>query len=236
MDPLLLLIIFSSGYLIGSISFTRIIGKLALPGEDLEHSTVQVEGTNEHFSFHSVSATTLRARAGAKYGIITSILDLLKAGIPIAVVFYCLNSQAYAYLISASIILGHDFPVYYRFRGGRGVSCLLGSLLFFDWPSIPVTLVSSMAIGLLVIDDAFIAYLSMPIYLVPWALLTSGASQFFAYAIVVNAIYWIALIPEMQEYLKFRRTAAYEKAKKARHERTRKRISKLLFKLRINRK
>lgn len=236
MDPSLSLIICSSGYLIGSISFTRIIGKLALPGENLEQSTVQVEGTNEHFSFYSVSATTLRARAGAKYGIITSILDLLKAAIPITVVLYWLNSQTYAYLISAAIILGHDFPVYHRFRGGRGASCLLGSLLFFDWGSIPVTLVLSMGIGLLLIDDAFIAYLSMPIYLIPWALVTSGASQFLAYAIVINAIYWIALIPEMREYLKFRRTAAYKKAKKARHERTKERISRLLFKLRIKRK
>jgi len=236
MDPSLSLIICSSGYLIGSISFTRIIGKLALPGENLEQSTVQVEGTNEHFSFYSVSATTLRARAGAKYGIITSILDLLKAAIPITVVLYWLNSQTHVYLISAAIILGHDFPVYYRFRGGRGASCLLGSLLFFDWRSIPVTLVLSTGIGLLLIDDAFIAYLSMPIYLIPWALVTSGASQFLAYAIVINAIYWIALIPEMREYLKFRRTAAYKKAKKARHERTKERISKLLFKLRIKRK
>ena len=236
MDPSLSLIICSSGYLIGSISFTRIIGKLALPGENLEQSTVQVEGTNEHFSFYSVSATTLRARAGAKYGIITSILDLLKAAIPITVVLYWLNSQTHVYLISAAIILGHDFPVYYRFRGGRGASCLLGSLLFFDWRSIPVTLVLSTGIGLLLIDDAFIAYLSMPIYLIPWALVTSGASQFLAYAIVINAIYWIALIPEMREYLKFRRTAAYKKAKKARHERTKERISKLLLKLGIKRK
>jgi len=235
MDPLISLIIPLSGYLIGSVSFTRIIGKLVLPGENLERSTVQVEGTNEYFSFRSVSATTIRARAGAKYGIITSILDLLKAAIPITIALNCLDSQAYAYLLSASIILGHDFPVYYRFRGGRGVSCLLGSLIFFDWTSIPVTLALSTGIGLFVIDDAFIAYLSMPMYLIPWTLLTTGASQFSAYAIAVNAIYWLALIPEIQEYMNFRRTEAYKKAKKARHERTKKRISKILFKLRIKR-
>jgi glycerol-3-phosphate acyltransferase PlsY len=236
MDPLLPLLISFSGYLVGSVSFTRIIGKLVLPGEDLDRSTVQVEGTNESFSFHSVSATTIRARAGAKYGIVTSILDLLKALIPTAVVLYCLGSQTYAYLLSASIVLGHDFPVYHKFRGGRGVSCLLGSLLLFDWLSIPVTLVLSMAIGLFVVDDAFIAYLSMPVYLIPWALLASGVSQLLAYAIAVNAVYWIALIPEVRQYLKFRRTAAYRKAKKARHERTRKKISRLLNKLGVKRK
>lgn len=236
MDLLLSLIISFSGYLIGSLSFTRIIGKLVLAGEDLERSTVQVEGTDESFTFRAVSATTLRARAGAKYGIITSILDLLKAVLPIVIALNFLDSQVYAYLLSAFIILGHDFPIYYRFRGGRGASCLLGSLIFFDWSSIPVTLALSLGIGLLVIDDAFIAYLSMPIYLIPWTLLTTGASQFLAYAIVVNVIYWIALLPEIREYRKFRRTAAYTKAKKARHERTKKRIAEILVKLKIKRK
>jgi hypothetical protein len=112
----------------------------------------------------------------------------------------------------------------------------LGSLVFFDWISIPVASVSSLGIGLFVIDDAFIAYLSMPIYLIPWTLLTTGPSHFSAYAIGINSIYWLALIPEIREYLSFRRTTAYNEAKKARHERTKKRISKVLHMLRIRRK
>lgn len=236
MNPLVSLTIFFSGYLIGSVSFTRIVGWFVLPGENLEHSTVQVNGTNEYFSFHSVSATTIRARAGAKYGIITSILDILKAALPVAFVLSFLDSQAYAYLLSASIVLGHDFPIYYRFRGGRGVSCILGSLVFFDWMSMPTSILLSLVIGLYVIDDAFIAYLSMPVYLIPWGFLTTGVSQFIAYVSAVNAIYWVALIPEIREYLNFRSTKAYEKAKKARHERTKKRISKILSKLGIKRK
>jgi glycerol-3-phosphate acyltransferase PlsY len=207
-----------------------------LPGENLEFSTVQVEGTNEEFSFRTVSASTLRARAGAKYGIIVSILDLLKALIPIAVILHLLSYQEYAYLLSLSIILGHNFPVYHRFRGGRGVSCLLGSLLLFDWLSIPVSLALSLGIGLFVIDDAFIAYLSFPTYLIPWTLLTQGISQLAAYIIAVNVIYWISLTPEIREYMRFRKTAAYSKAKEARHKRTKERIAKLLAKLGIKRK
>lgn len=236
MDLLLSLIISFSGYLIGSISFTRIVGRFVLKGEDLELSSVQVEGTDEPFMFHSVSASTLRARAGAKYGIITSILDLLKAAVPIAIVLTFFDSQIYSYILSAFIILGHDFPIYYGFRGGRGVSCLLGSLVFFDWISIPVTLISSLGVGLLVIDDVFIAYLSMPAYLIPWTILTTGISPFLAYAVAVNTIYWIALIPEIREYLNFRRKPAYKKAKKARHERNKKRIAEILAKLKMKRK
>ncbi len=236
MDVQTSLIIFLSGYLIGSVSFTRIIGKLVLPGENLEYTTVQVKGTNDNFSFRSVSATTIRARAGAKYGIITSILDISKATIPILITSRYLDSPSYAFLMSLSVILGHDFPVYHRFRGGRGVSCLWGSLIVFDWTAIPTTSVLSMGIGLFIIDDAFVAYLSTPIYLIPWAFFFAGVSQFSAYAIAVNVIYWVALIPELREYMKFRRTDAYEKAKKARRERTKKRISQILSRLRIGKK
>jgi glycerol-3-phosphate acyltransferase PlsY len=236
MDLLLSSAISLIGYLIGSISFSRLIGKIVLPREDLESSTVKVEGTDESFTFRSVSATTIRARAGARYGIITSILDISKAAIPVILVVSSLGTLGYAYLMSVFIILGHDFPIYYRFKGGRGVSCLLGSLVVFNWVSIPVAMILSLAIGLLVIDDAFFAYLTMPVYLIPWTLLTTGASLFLAYALVVNGIYWGALMPEIREYLIFRRTAAYKKAKEARHERTRRRISKLLAKLRIKKK
>ena len=64
----------------------------------------------------------------------------------------------------------------------------------------------------------------------------TGVSQFSAYAIAVNVIYWVALIPELREYMKFRRTDAYEKAKKARRERTKKKISQILSRLRIGKK
>jgi len=236
MDVQTSLIIFLSGYLIGSVSFTRIIGKLVLPGENMEYTTVQVKGTDDDFSFRSVSATTIRARAGAKYGIITSILDISKATIPVFVTSRYLDSPSYAFLMSLSVIFGHDFPVYHRFRGGRGVSCLWGSLIVFNWTAIPITSVLSMGIGLFVIDDAFVAYLSTPIYLIPWALIFTGISQFSVYAITVNIIYWVALIPELREYMKFRKTDAYEKAKKARHERTKKRISQVLSRLGIGKK
>jgi glycerol-3-phosphate acyltransferase PlsY len=236
MDLLSSSVISMIGYLIGSVSFSRLIGKIVLPGEDLESSTVKVEGTDESFTFRSVSATTIRARAGARFGIITSILDILKATIPVILVVSYLDTLGYAYVLSIFIIFGHDFPLYYRFKGGRGVSCLIGSLIVFNWVSIPITMILSLMIGLFVIDDAFFAYLAMPAYLIPWTLLSSGASQFSAYALVVNGIYWSALIPETRAYLDFRRTTAYKKAKEARHERTKRRISKLLTKLRIKKK
>jgi hypothetical protein len=73
----------------------------------------------------------------------------------------------------------------------------------------------------------------MPIYLIPWAFFSSGISDFLIYSIIVNVIYWIAVVPDLGEYLNFRKTVAYEQEKKARNERIKKNISKILHKLKI---
>jgi glycerol-3-phosphate acyltransferase PlsY len=222
--PIVLLLI---SYFIGSISFTRIIGRLVLPGEDLEATTANLPDSDIEFSFKSVSATTLRVRAGSKYGIYASLLDMLKAAIPILITQRLYGELAYSFLVSIGVILGHDFPIYYKFRGGRGVSSLWGSLIVMNWRAIPLTAIPSLLIGLFIIDDAFFAYLSAPFYLIPWALIYKGVSQWLIYSIIVNIIYWFALFPEIREYLEFRKTDKYGEAKRLRHEKFDHRIKEL---------
>ena len=86
------------------------------------------------------------------------------------------------------------------------MSPLYGSLLLFDWRAIPFTSILSLLIGLLVFNDRFIAYLSSPIYLVPWALLFHGVDIWLVYAVLINLLYWSALLPELREYARFRST------------------------------
>jgi glycerol-3-phosphate acyltransferase PlsY len=224
-------ILFLISYLIGSISFTRLIGRFALPGEDLETTTAQLPSSNIEFTFKSVSATTLRLRAGPKYGISASVLDMAKASIPIMLTQKIYGEQVYSFIVSIAVILGHDFPIYYRFRGGRGVSSLWGSLLVMSWRAIPLTAIPSLLIGLFIIDDGFFAYLSAPLYVIPWALIYKGVGQWFAYAVIVNIIYWVALLPEIREYLEFRKTGEYLEAKKIRHENFSRRIKEIRKKI-----
>lgn len=219
------------GYLIGSISFARIIGRLVIPGENLENTTTKIKDTDIEFSFKSVSATTIRARVGSKYGVLTSLLDMAKGAIPVFIIYRSYNSLIYSLIISIGVILGHDFPIYHKFKGGRGVSSLWGSLVILDWTSIPLTAITSMLIGLIIIDDVFIAYLSTPIYLIFWAAFYKGLGPWLIYSLIVNVIYWIALLPEIREYLAFRKTDNYDKARKIRHERYRKRLKEIITSL-----
>ena len=56
-----------AGYLVGTISFSRILGRIRLPGADLSETSYDVEGTDETWTYRGVSATSLLARAGWKW-------------------------------------------------------------------------------------------------------------------------------------------------------------------------
>ncbi|MDX1450547.1 MAG: glycerol-3-phosphate acyltransferase, partial [Acidimicrobiia bacterium] len=71
------------GYLVGSISFARIVGAMKAPDVRMEDAEFSVHGTEETWVYRGVSATTAGKRFGARWGVSVAILDGLKALIPI---------------------------------------------------------------------------------------------------------------------------------------------------------
>ena len=120
MIKLLLLIIF--GYLLGSIPFSYLIPKAK--GIDIRKvGSGNVGGTN-----------VIRAM-GLKFGLLATILDLLKAVIPVylATRFFpptnVLVGGWQIALVAITPVLGHIFPVWLGFKGGKGVGSTIGVLL-----------------------------------------------------------------------------------------------------------
>ena len=110
-------------YLIGSVPWAFIIGRMN--GVDIR----------EHGS-GNVGATNVRRVLGKKLGILCFLLDFLKGFIPAAAV---LNINRYAsinlsedigFIICAfAVVAGHMWPVFLKFKGGKGVSTMAGILL-----------------------------------------------------------------------------------------------------------
>ena len=71
-----------SGYLIGSLSFARIMMRLVAPGREYQKIRRAVPGTDEQFEGHSVSANSVRVQLGSRYGCLTALLDAAKAAVP----------------------------------------------------------------------------------------------------------------------------------------------------------
>lgn len=114
-------------YLLGSISFSVIISK-KMAGFDVR----------EKGSGNAGTTNVLRA-VGKKAAIITLICDILKGVIAILIavlagkVIKDLDNSLLVQLAGVFVILGHTFPVFFKFKGGKGVATSLGVLLMTNW-------------------------------------------------------------------------------------------------------
>ena len=114
-----ILVIF--GYLAGSIPFGLLYGRLA--GVD-----VRQQGSG------NIGATNVNRLLGKKLGILTLISDLLKGLVPMLIAAQILGNQPDAYLwtmlTGMAAFVGHCWPIYLKFRGGKGVATALGIFLY----------------------------------------------------------------------------------------------------------
>jgi len=101
-------------YLMGSIPFGFLLTKIFLNKDIREIGSGNIGATNA-------------LRTGSKFiGYATLTLDILKAVIP--VLFIKFNFSEYVYIASLCAFLGHVFPVWLKFKGGKGVATYLGIL------------------------------------------------------------------------------------------------------------
>lgn len=195
-----------AGYLIGSISFARVLAKLFVPS-DRFRGTALSWGDEEGFRSTNVSAMTLR-QVSPRLGPWAGVLDIMKALLPVAVLRFGFPDEPYAVLYAGAVTVGHIFPVYYRFKGGRGTSTILGAVIVLDPLAFPVTLIAGYVIGLYVFKDVLLAHHAGWIVLLPvWFALT-GQWDLVAYALAVNVARWSVSGPEIKEWLAYRSSGA----------------------------
>ena len=108
-------------YIIGTISGAYIIGKLFLDKDIRKYGSGNAGTTN-----------AMRV-LGKKAGVITFIIDFLK-GVAVTFIIGRFFGKNLIPLGILGAIIGHDFPFYMNFRGGKGVATTLGALALFNFP------------------------------------------------------------------------------------------------------
>jgi glycerol-3-phosphate acyltransferase PlsY len=196
----------AAGYVIGSVSFARLVGRRVVPDADLESTTLELPGGST-LEYGGISATAVGARTGPKWGIVVGVGDMAKAFVPTLVARLLWPDETYHLVVAVATMLGHNYPVFHRFKGGRGQSPLYGGLLAVDWLALPVTTAVGMAVGLLALRDMMLAYTLGQWLLIPWFAWRGGAPE-IAYAVAVNLLFTIAMIPETRRYFALRRAGA----------------------------
>ena len=114
-------------YLIGSINFSIILSK-KMAGFDIREKGSGNAGT-----------TNMLRSVGKKAAVITLICDILKGVVSILIavlvgkIIKNLDNALLVQLAGIFVIIGHTFPVFFKFKGGKGIATSLGVLLMTNW-------------------------------------------------------------------------------------------------------
>ena len=114
-----LILVISISYLMGSIPFGLILTKIFLKKDIREIGSGNIGATNV-------------LRTGNKtIGYLTLLLDVLKAIIPVLYIKF--NFPEFIYISSLTVFIGHVFPIWLKFSGGKGVATYIGILFSINF-------------------------------------------------------------------------------------------------------
>lgn len=108
------------GYLFGSVPFGLLLTRAAGLGD------IRKIGSG------NIGATNVLRTGNKKVAAATLVLDALKAVVPILIARHFWGEDA-ARIAALGAFLGHCFPVWLNFKGGKGVAVMIGSLLALNW-------------------------------------------------------------------------------------------------------
>ncbi len=187
-----------TGYLSGSFSAARAVVRIFAPGHKLEGMHMEVPGGQARFESEIISATTVRLQLGPRYGCLTAVLDILKAALP-ALLFRFHYPDGYYYLAAAGFAtVGHIWPIYHRFKGGRGLSPILGGMLVMDWVGVIITQLIGGLIGVATKNDLILTWIGTAL-MIPWVWFRTHSWEQVFYLVLMNGLFWYAMFPELRQ-------------------------------------
>jgi glycerol-3-phosphate acyltransferase PlsY len=130
-------------YLLGSISFAVLIVRAAT-GTD-----IRAEGSG------NAGATNVLRAHGRKLAIVVALADVAKGAVAVLLMRLVTADPVWTAAAGMAAVLGHVFPVFYGFRGGKGVATAVGAFLVLA----PLALLCCLAVFILVV--ALTRYVSL---------------------------------------------------------------------------
>lgn len=126
---MLLILCLIGAYLFGSISSAVIACKaMGLPDP-------RTQGSG------NPGATNVARIGGKKLGVVVLIIDTIKGVLPVLIAKSLGISAEGLSGIALAVFLGHLYPIFFHFRGGKGVATGLGAMLVLSWPVVVVGLI-----------------------------------------------------------------------------------------------
>lgn len=114
-----------AAYLLGAIPFGLLFSRWLTGKDPREHGSGNIGATN-----------ALRT-SGKKVGILTLLADIGKGSLAVALADYLQDDMTLVAAVALAVFIGHIFPVYLKFKGGKGVATMFGVLIpWLPWVAV----------------------------------------------------------------------------------------------------
>lgn len=191
MKYLALAIIFVLSYLIGNINFARIFS-WAFAKKDI--TTV---------GSHNPGTMNMLRTRGFGEAILTLIMEAIKSGLPAIISYYVIGyfypgfENITFFIAGFGAILGHCFPVFYKFVGGKGVACTFGMFTFHPtlwWISLVAFVVCFLLMLFVIKYGSVISFIYILAMSITATCLFTINAQDIMYVIPVLVVIWLNVI------------------------------------------
>ena len=185
------LIIVIIAYLLGAIPFGLIISRR------IAHVDIREHGSG------NIGATNVFRTLGTRLGLLTGILDLSKAATAVLLAMFIIGNEVFVVaghdihvqlaqiLAAISAMVGHNWSVYIKFKGGKGVACFIGGLLVINWVVALIGLAAGIIIALTtryVSLGSMLMAVCVLLVLVALALLAVSAPVYIVYGLLAAGL------------------------------------------------
>ena len=185
-----------AGYLIGSISFARIVTRLFSEDGKVKKVERKIPDTDITLESDTVAATSVSLELGKKYGCLTAVLDMFKVALAVWLVLHFFPDTR-AFLFTAMFgMLGHVYPVYHRFKGGRGQAPLLGGLFVINWFGVLIGNGAAVVLGYLT-GSVLVMRWGWMVLMIGWFALYFKDPYYVAYIFLANVLFFFSMRKEL---------------------------------------
>ncbi|MCC6543438.1 MAG: glycerol-3-phosphate 1-O-acyltransferase PlsY [Nitrospirae bacterium] len=187
MTVIKMLMVFIS-YFAGSIPFGMIISTIMGAGD------IRKQGSG------NIGATNVLRTTGKFGGALTLLLDALKGAVPVLIAKSLWGLDNWTLAIALAAILGHNYTIFLKFRGGKGVATSLG-VLFALWPYIGVITMSIWIAGMFIWKYSSLAALISFGILPVVTSIGERSISFSIFSIIISALLYFRHIENIRRLL-----------------------------------
>ncbi len=189
------------GYLIGTLSPSALISKV-------KKKNIRNSGTG------NLGATNVMLNFGKAYGVLVMLFDVFKAYLTVKLAAYLCPVDAIVPLVAGTaVVVGHIYPFYMRFKGGKGLASFGGLVLAYDPTAFLILMLLGVTLMLVLNYAVFIPLSASALFPVFVGFHTSYSTPAIIAALVAGVILIIAHIdnlaatfdgtaPKIRDYLK----------------------------------